>query len=174
MRLGERYVNRRRHNLLIMVLVIMTSLYTYTWLDILSDKIAEAREPVSPLSNIKFVMVEREVDRIVPVPLNCEGEVCEILAYIVEVFQEDAADAITIVNSCENSSFDQSAVNYNNNNTSDHGIFQLNSIHIARFGDAFVTDWKANVDVAYQIFKERGWTAWSCAHEVGVTPFWQL
>lgn len=95
----------------------------------------------------------------------CKTEKCKILSYIVEKFQDDAANAITLVRKCENSSFNQKAVNYNNNGTTDHGIFQVNSIHTKRYGSAFKTDWKANVDVAYEIYKAAGkkFTPWSCA-----------
>ena len=103
---------------------------------------------------------------------KCETEKCEILSYIVEKFQDDSADAITIVRKCENSTFDQTRTNHNSNGSIDYGIFQINSVHTTRFGDAFKTDWKANVDAAYQIFSERGWEAWSCADVIGYVPFW--
>lgn len=109
----------------------------------------------------------------VELPREYQDEKHEILDYIVHKFGRDAADAITIVRKCENSKFDQKATNHNRNGSIDYGIFQINDIHEPRFGDEFKTSWKANVDVAYEIFEERGWEAWACSEVVGVTPFWK-
>lgn len=96
----------------------------------------------------------------------------EIIEYIVEVFGEDAPDAFNVL-FCENRSLKTDAINENRNGTTDHSLFQINSIHTKRFGNDFKTDWRANVDVAHQIFTEQGWSPWACSHRVGVTPFWQ-
>lgn len=96
----------------------------------------------------------------------------EIIEYIVEVFGEDAPDAFNVLY-CENRGLNTQAINENRNGTTDHSLFQINSIHTKRFGSNFMTNWKANVDVAHQIFTEQGWTPWACSHRVGVTPFWQ-
>ncbi len=89
----------------------------------------------------------------------------QILAYIVEVFGEDAADAIVVVRKCENSAFNPRATNHNRNGSIDRGIFQLNS---AYWGGEELYDWKTNVDVAYKVFTRAGkkWTPWTCAHVV--------
>ena len=122
-----------------------------------------------PRSDVKVVEIEKVVEKPVPVPLDCKTEKCQILAYIVEKFGDDAADAITIINKCENHNFNPKATNYNRNGTVDRGVFQINSIH----GGEELYDWKKNVDKAYEIFQRRGWTAWSCSHVVGVKSFWQ-
>lgn len=114
---------------------------------------------------IEIVEVEKQVEY--------EGEKHEIFSYIVEKFGEDAGDAITLVRKCENSTFDQTRTNHNRNGSVDYGIFQINSVHEKRFGTDFHTDWKANVDVAYQIFSEQGWTPWACAEVIGQRPFWK-
>lgn len=103
-----------------------------------------------------------------PVPTKC-NEKCQIVKYITEKFGDRAADAIVIIRTCENSTFDQSRTNHNNNGTVDYGVFQVNSIHEKRYGGAFKTDWKANVDVAYEIYKSAGekFTPWTCAHKIG-------
>lgn len=101
-------------------------------------------------------------------PLTSEKQ--EIINYIVEVFGEDAPDAFNVLY-CENRNLDPSAINYNRNGTTDHSIFQINSIHTTRFGDEFITNWRANVDVAKQIFDEQGWTPWTCSTRVGVTNY---
>ncbi len=83
----------------------------------------------------------------------------------MERFQDDAANAITLIRKCENSTFDQSRTNHNNNGTIDYGIFQVNSIHTKKYGDAFIADWRANVDTAYKIYQSAGNTfrPWTCA-----------
>ncbi len=93
----------------------------------------------------------------------------EIYLYIIEKFGDDGANAITMIRKCENSKFDQSATNHNRNGTIDYGIFQVNSIHAARYGSEFMTDWKANVDTAYEIYKAAGkkFTPWTCSYEIG-------
>ena len=97
------------------------------------------------------------------------GSKQEIIAYIVEKFGDDSADMITIIRKCENPRFDQSAVNHNRNGTTDHGIAQINSIHIPRCGADIKTDWKANIDCAYDIYQRAGNTfrPWTCSTEIG-------
>jgi hypothetical protein len=95
----------------------------------------------------------------------------QILNYIVEVFGEDAADAITIINKCENHAFDPKATNWNSNGTWDAGIFQVNEIH--GYTIEQMKDWKQNIDAAKIIFDGRGWEAWACSNHVGVKSFWQ-
>lgn len=98
-----------------------------------------------------------------PEPLT---EKQQILAYIVEKFGDDAADAIVVIRKCENSSFNPRAVNHNRNGSVDRGIFQLNSQY---WGGEELFDWKTNVDVAHKVFTRAGkkWTPWTCAHVVG-------
>lgn len=93
----------------------------------------------------------------------------EIYLYIIEKFGDDGANAITMIRKCENSTFDQTRTNHNRNGTIDYGIFQVNSIHAARYGSEFMTDWKANVDTAYEIYKAAGkkFTPWTCSYEIG-------
>jgi hypothetical protein len=95
----------------------------------------------------------------------------QILSYIIEVFGDDSADAITIINKCENHAFDPKATNWNRNGTWDTGIFQINQIHGYTMDE--MQDWRKNIDAAKKIFDNRGWTAWSCSYVVGVKSFWQ-
>ena len=95
----------------------------------------------------------------------------QILAYIVEVFGDDSADAITIINKCENHAFNPKATNWNRNGTWDTGIFQINQVHGYTMEE--MQDWKLNINAAKKIFDNRGWTAWSCSEVVGVKPFWK-
>lgn len=95
----------------------------------------------------------------------------QILDYIVKVFGDDSADAITLINKCENHAFDPSATNWNSNGTWDVGIFQINQVH--GYSMEEMKNWKQNIDAAKKIFDRSGWSAWSCSEEVGVKPFWK-
>lgn len=134
-----------------------------------SQWIAQA-EWIDPRSDAQLIEIEKIVEVKVPVPVKCETEKCKIMAYIVEKFGDDASDAITMLNKCENHSLNSKATNKaNSNGTIDRGVFQINSIH----GGDELYDWKTNIDKAYKIFKNRGWSAWSCSHVIGVKSFWQ-
>lgn len=100
-----------------------------------------------------------------------KSEKLKIINYIVEVFGEDSAEAITIIRKCENSKFDPKATNWNKNGTWDTGIFQINQVHGYSLED--MQNYKKNIDVAKKIFDKRGWTAWSCSHVVGIKSFCQ-
>lgn len=97
----------------------------------------------------------------------------EVMAYILEVFKDDAADAITMLRKCENSEFSKTHVNQNANGSKDYSPMQINDIHVKRFGDGFTKDWKENVRVAKQIFDEQGWSPWSCSRVIGVQSYWE-
>jgi len=121
----------------------------------------------------KVSEVEAYTKPVVVQPKNLEmTEKQQIMSYIVEVFGDDADDAITIINKCENSEFNPKATNWNRNGTWDTGIFQVNQIH--GYSMEEMQDWKQNIDVAKKIFDKAGkkWTPWSCAHVVGQKPFY--
>lgn len=90
----------------------------------------------------------------------------EVMNYIIEVFGDDADRAIWIAK-CESGLRKNALNDKNGNGTTDHGIFQINSVHIARRGDAFTYDWKANVHTAKKIFDEQGFKPWVCAKSIG-------
>ena len=56
----------------------------------------------------------------------------------------------------------EDAININNNNTIDYGIFQINSVHFKKPGcsmkDLVIAE--KNVDCAYSIWKAQGWSPW--------------
>lgn len=124
---------------------------------------------ISPLPNNPDI-----VSAVEPTPAP-KSEKQQILEYIVEKFGDDAANAITLIRKCENSTFDQTRTNHNRNGSIDYGVFQVNDIHESRFGDDFKTDWKANIDAAYEIYKSAGYkfTPWACADVINQTPFWK-
>lgn len=91
----------------------------------------------------------------------------QIIAYITEVFGEEAPNAFNILY-CENRGLRPDAINHNRNGSIDEGIFQINSIH----GQSDMLNWKKNIDFAYKLFKRGGWSQWSCSHRVDITPFY--
>lgn len=65
---------------------------------------------------------------------------------------------------------DPSASHLNTNGTIDRGLFQINSIHIARVDGnlAALFDPATNVRVAYAIYSEQGWCPWSTSRAIGL------
>jgi len=112
--------------------------------------------------------IELPVQTIVEAP-KTEHEA--IIAYIKQVFGDQSDNAFKILE-CENAKLNPNAINHNRNGSTDHSIFQVNSIHSKRYGEAFKTNWKANIDTAYKIYQSSGWSAWSCSHKINVIPFY--
>ncbi len=56
----------------------------------------------------------------------------------------------------------EEAVGINTNKTIDVGIFQINTVHFKKEGCALkdLVDAYKNVDCAYQIWEDQGWTPW--------------
>lgn len=52
---------------------------------------------------------------------------------------------------------------YNNDGTLDWGYFQINTVHLSRPGLNLrdLLDCRANIDFAYQLYRERGFQPWS-------------
>lgn len=65
------------------------------------------------------------------------------------------------VSRAENGTRQCDRININNNKTLDIGIFQLNSIHFSKkYTLNDFSDCTKNIEIAYSIFKEQGWTPW--------------
>lgn len=162
----RRYVTARIRNnrraSLVFALSLLIVLFVY-WLDTHFVQV-DASWPI-PAYVVRVVEIEKIVEKEIPVPVNCTTEKCKIYAYLVEKFQDDAANAITMIRKCENSKFNQQATNLNNNGTTDYGVMQINSIHITKCGTGIITSWKENIDCGYRIYKSAGKTfhPWSCA-----------
>lgn len=160
-------VRRRelRRKIVFIIFLLLLILYVISKIETLSP----VRAISAPTHDVVYIEKEVEVIKEVEVDRRFDSEKQQILAYIVEVFGDDSADAINILY-CENRNLDPKAVNHNRNGTSDLGIFQLND---AYWGGEENFDWKTNVDKAYKIFKSSGWKAWSCSTRIGVKSFWQ-
>jgi hypothetical protein len=92
-------------------------------------------------------------------PLAHTTQAEQIKAYIKQVFGDQADNAYKVL-ACENGRLNPNAKGMNTNGTSDVGIFQINSVH--GVPESYLKDWRVNVDIAYQIYKSSGWSAWSC------------
>jgi hypothetical protein len=92
------------------------------------------------------------------------SEIEEVYAYIVQTFEKHGKNvvkqAIDIAN-CE-SRMNIKAYNFNKNGTGDYSVFQINSVHIKKYGEQFMHDWKENVRVAEKIYAKQGWNPWVC------------
>jgi hypothetical protein len=93
----------------------------------------------------------------------------DIVAYIVKKFSPEGK---TVVKQALEVAYGESgwrvdAYNYNTNNTGDYGPFQINSCHLKNRGTKFMHDAYANIDTAYEIYKEQGWCPWVAAQKLG-------
>ena len=86
----------------------------------------------------------------------------EVIDEITEVWKDEKKSDIIRAINCGygESGLRINAININTNGTRDHSVFQVNDVHTKRYGQEFKNDWRTNIRVAYQIFKNRGWDAW--------------
>lgn len=130
----------------------------------------------APTREVEVVEKVSEVEIIKEVEVNRVfiTEKQKILAYIVEKFGDDAADAITMIRKCENSSFNPQIVSPLNIQKSgrrsyDVGVMQINVDENNTEEIQRLKDWKYNIDRGYQKYVGRGkkFTDWTCAHVIG-------
>lgn len=105
--------------------------------------------------------------KVVPEQLT-EREQIEL--YIKQVFGKDSDKAFKVLK-CENSSLNPNAVNTAGNypaGSKDIGVFQIND-HWQAVQGKFLKNWKVNIEIAYQIFKENGdFHLWTCGRRLGI------
>jgi hypothetical protein len=113
----------------------------------------------------RVVTVEPRVDKVLSpiVVIDYPDEVdTPLKQYICEKFGlMDCKMALAIASA--ESGLKCNAININTNGTVDLGVFQLNSIHLQKEGDwtvANMGDCYKNVDLAYELWLEQGWTPW--------------
>jgi hypothetical protein len=155
-------------------LIIITALLIVLGIVLFENR--EKPEFYNPLSDAMIIKVETPVEVPVEKTIGCESEKCEIMAYLVEKFGDEAANAITIIRTCENSTFDQSRQNQNNNGSTDWGTMQINDVNADLCSDLdFRGSWKDNIDCGRRIYDQAGgsWSPWSCSYVVGTKSFWQ-
>lgn len=95
----------------------------------------------------------------------------KIEQYVKEVFGDYYPQAKRILD-CENHARNPKALNDNTKwggRGKDWGIFQINDSWQGVTNVAFLTDYKININMAYNIFKSWGYNfhAWACSKQVG-------
>jgi hypothetical protein len=112
-------------------------------------------QPVKVEERKPEVIVEKFV-------LDYPGEIdTPLKEYICEKFGPfDCKTALAVFTA--ESGLREDAIHPNNNGTVDFGIGQINSIHFKRPGCSLkeVVDQYKNVDCAFSIWREQGWTPW--------------
>ncbi len=63
---------------------------------------------------------------------------------------------------------DPYAIHYNTNGSVDRSLWQINSIHAAKYAGRDIFDPVVNAEVAWQIYQSSGWRAWAVAPKCGV------
>lgn len=79
--------------------------------------------------------------------------------YICDKFGSDCKMALAIAKT-ENGTWQCDRYNINPNGTLDWGLFQINTVHLKNIDLKSLLDCKANVEYAYKLFKDQGWTPW--------------
>ncbi len=94
----------------------------------------------------------------------------KILHYLVEKFGDRSADAITMINTCENHALNPHAINKGNNNgTWDVGVMQINVDPSNTAEVDRLQDYAYNIDQGYKKYHAHGDTfyLWSCGDRAG-------
>lgn len=153
--------------LLLGVMALGFTLWIYGEFNIIKSTV-----PFSPLG-VSVVKAQEPAPQPIVVPLNTYKAPAYMVDHIKSLFKEDTQNILTIVGTCENGEWDQSATNTNKNGTKDWGIGQINDANskLCR-GLDFKNDWKQNIDCMYRVYKSQGLSAWSCSHTVGIDPFY--
>ncbi len=100
-------------------------------------------------------LLDRQTTTSMPVaPIGVDRSVkTTMISYINTIFGKDAPVAYRIM-MCESSG------NPLARNGQNFGLFQINYVHVKRFGIKFETDPNENIRVAYVLYKEQSWSPW--------------
>ena len=92
--------------------------------------------------------------------------------YACRKFGADCRTALAIQRA-ENQKGACEIYHYNSNGTLDWGYFQINTVHLERPGLNLrdLLDCKANIDFAYQLYRERGFAPWSTYNSAAYRKF---
>ena len=109
---------------------------------------------------------------VTPTPTPEITEQDKIRAYIIEVFGTHSAKAFRLL-SCENSTLDPRKTNTYGNTPStstDWGVFMINDHWQGVTNKAFLTDYKINIQMAWNIYSRDGYTfkLWTCGRKLGI------
>jgi len=88
--------------------------------------------------------------------------------YLCQVFGQQCKNALMIQH-LENGTEQCDRFHINTNNTIDVGFMQINSVHLKQgFSLTDLADCRKNIDIAYQIYKSSGWSAWTTAKQLRI------
>lgn len=96
----------------------------------------------------------------------------EIIAYVKEVFGDHADKAFAVLG-CENSALNPKVVNTAGNTpvgSADVGLFQINDYWQKVGNRAFLTDYKINTQIAWNIYQANGYSfeRWTCGRKLNL------
>ena len=85
-----------------------------------------------------------------------------IVDEISRVFKNEGTKTVAKAIMCfySESKLNTLAYNFNSNGTGDYGPAQVNSVHISKYGEKFMYDWRENIRVAYDLYKKHGFKIW--------------
>lgn len=124
-------------------------------------RVAEAQGAYNQISQARETLIETPTT-----------EQQQIISYIKEVFGPSSSKAFQVL-SCENKALNPNAFHDNEKWGQglgrDWGVFQIND-HWQGVSGRFLKNWKVNVEVAYQIYKESGYNfhLWTCGRRIGI------
>jgi hypothetical protein len=120
-----------------------------------ADRVEEPYEnlPKESSAQSRFSELDIEADRF--------NRLTPYQRYACEKFGPACRVALAI-QLAENAQGNCEVYHYNSNGTLDWGFFQINSVHLTRRGLNLrdLLDCKANIDFAYQLFREEGFEPW--------------
>jgi hypothetical protein len=88
--------------------------------------------------------------------------------YLCQVFGQECKNALMIQH-LENGTEQCDRFHINSNGTIDVGFMQINSIHLKKgYTLTDLADCHKNIEIAYQIYKDSGWGAWTTAKQLGI------
>lgn len=144
-----------------LIVICVVAVKVALWFD--NNKVV-VKSPVI-IKTQKMVTVEKRVTQVINpiVMINYPEDVkTDIEKYICDKWGiADCKMAIAVAKA--ESGLKCDALNINTNNTVDMGIFQLNSSHLKKGGEwtlANMGDCYKNVDLAYELWKEQGFSPW--------------
>lgn len=172
---GLRYVNIVRYKIAYSLASIFGAMFFIQSISVAAGMVRAKQEfvsPVNPYTQViqvpKYIEVEKEVFA------DCKTETCQIVNYIAQKFQDHSDEAIAMIRTCENGTFDPKRVSGLNVQKSgrrsyDVGIFQINADESNTVEIDRLKDWRYNVDQAYKKYKAHNNTfyLWTCATKIG-------
>lgn len=128
-------------------------------------------------TEVKYVFeapIQKEASAMTETVEEPLSESDKLRRYILKVFGEEAGSrGLKMLETCENSKLNPTAINWNKNGTWDYGVWQINQIH--GYTQEELSDPYFNTRVAHKIYKAWGntFSAWTCSEVVGEVPFYK-